>query len=105
MPDATALNRIRTAIARNKGKAFLKVADELKKAKLAYTHGEQLSRLPRGFEALKGTALDVAVRKKSFIVEQPLSDKEMASPKLPAVIADFTERAMPLLRFGWAALD
>jgi uncharacterized protein (TIGR02453 family) len=105
MPDPAALARMRTAIARDKGKAFLKVEADLKKGKLALGDGEQLSRVPRGFEALKGTRLDGVIRRKSFIVELPLSEKDMASPKLPDVIADFAFRAMPLLKFGWAALD
>ena len=105
MPDAAALARMRTAIAKDKGKAFLKVEAALAKAKLALGHGEQLSRLPRGFEALKGGPLDEAVRRKSFIVEQPLSEKDMRSPKLPATIVEFTQRALPLLKFGWAALE
>jgi len=105
MPDPATLNRMRAAIAKNGGKAFLKVTGDLKKAKLALTHGEQLTRLPAGFEALKGGPLDEAMRKKSFIVEEALSARDMASPKLPAAIVDFAERAMPLLKFGWAALE
>jgi uncharacterized protein (TIGR02453 family) len=105
MPDPPALARMRAAIAKDKGKAFLKVEADLKKAKLALGHGEQLTRVPRGFEALKGGPLDEAVRRKSFIVEAAIADKDMASPKLPDTIAKFAERAMPLLKFGWAALD
>jgi uncharacterized protein (TIGR02453 family) len=105
MPDPATLTRMRTAIAKGDGIAFLKVEAALKKAKLALDYGEQLSRVPRGFETLKGGPLDEAVRRKSFIVEQALSDREMAGAKLPATIVDFTERAMPLLAFGWAALQ
>jgi len=105
MPDPAALTRMRTAIAKDRGKTFLKVEAELRKAKLALEHGEQLSRVPRGFEALKGGPLEEAVRRKSFIVEQPLSEKQMRSAKLPATIVAFTERAMPLLKFGWSALE
>jgi uncharacterized protein (TIGR02453 family) len=105
MPDAADLARMRKAIAKDKGKAFLKLEADLKKAKLAMGRGEQLSRLPRGFEALKDGPLDEAVRRKSFIVEQPLSEKDMRSPKLPTTIVAFAERAMPLLKFGWSALE
>ena len=105
MPDAADLARMRAAIAKNNGKGFLKLEADLKKAKLALGHGEQLSRLPRGFEALKGGPLDEAVRRKSFIVEHPLSEKDMRNPKLPATIVAFAERAMPLLKFGWSALE
>jgi uncharacterized protein (TIGR02453 family) len=105
MPDPPALARMRTAIARNNGKAFLKAEADLKKAKLTLSDGEALSRVPRGFEAFKGGPLDPVLRRKSFIVERPVSEKELASAKLAAAIVDFTGRAMPLLKFGWAALN
>ena len=61
--------------------------------------------MPRGFEALKDGPLAEAIRLKSFIVEEPLADRLITSPKLVARIEDFGKRALPLLKFGWAALD
>jgi uncharacterized protein (DUF2461 family) len=66
--------------------------------------GPQMTRLPRGYEAFRDTPLAQAFRLKSFIVEEPVKDKAIASPKLVAAIADFAERAMPLLKYGWEAL-
>ena len=77
----------------------------LAKARLALTSEFQLARVPRGFETLKGGPLDSVIRLKSFLVEEPLSEAEILSPKLTARIVDFTRRARPLLDFGWAALD
>ncbi len=105
IPEPAALLRLRRAIAKDDGKAFLKLEAELTKGKLALSDGGQLSRVPRGFEALKGGPLADAVRRKSFIVEEPLAEKDLSNPKLPAKVADFATRAMPLLRFGWAALN
>lgn len=105
MPDPAALTRLRTAVAKDKGRTYLKVESELKKARLALSDGEQLARVPRGLEALKGGPLDAAVRRKSFIVEEPLSGRDLSSPRLPDTIVAFAERAMPLLNFGWAALE
>lgn len=105
VPEPQALARLRAAIAKANGRAFLKLQAELKKGKLALTDGEKLSRLPRGFEALKGSPLDEVIRRKSFLVEQTITDKDMTSAKLPDRITDFTVRAMPLLKFGWTALD
>src|SRR5215813_9633103 len=48
MPEPAALTRMRSAIAKDKGRAFLKVEAALKKAKLELEEGEQLSRVPRG---------------------------------------------------------
>ena len=105
MPDPAALAKLRRAVAKDNGRAFLKVEAALSKGKLAMGEGEKLSRVPRGFEALKDGPLDEAVRRKSFIVERPLSARDLAHPKLTATIVEFAERAMPLLKFGWAALE
>jgi uncharacterized protein (DUF2461 family) len=64
-----------------------------------------LTRLPRGFEALRDSPLAEAVRLKSFIVEQPFAAKVVTSPEFADAVSDFAVRALPLLKFGWAALD
>ena len=104
MPESADLARIRKAIAAGKGKRFLAVAAALKKGKLELGAESQLTRLPRGFEALKDGPLDGSVRLKSFIVEEPLPDRLLTSPKLVETVMAFTKRALPLLDFGWAAL-
>jgi uncharacterized protein (TIGR02453 family) len=104
MPDAGDLTKLRKAIARD-GKGFAAVEAALKKGKLALGTENQLSRIPRGFEALKDGPLDAVIRLKSFIVEEPLPAKLIASSKLVDAIADFAKRAEPLLKFGWKALE
>ena len=104
MPESTDLARLRKAIAAGGGKKFGAVAAALKKAKLELGSEAQLTRVPRGFETLKGGPLDGVIRLKSFIVEEPLPDQLVMSPKLTDAIVDFTKRAMPLLNFGWTAL-
>jgi len=42
---------------------------------------------------------------KSFIVEEPVDDAIIGSAKLVETMAAFTDRALPLLKFGWAALE
>ena len=97
------LARLRKAIAA-KPKQFVAMEAQLAEGKLKLGAENQLTRLPRGFEALKDGPLDSAVRLKSFIVEEPLSAKLIARPALADAIADFTRRAEPLLTFGWKAL-
>jgi uncharacterized protein (TIGR02453 family) len=104
MPEAGDLTKLRKAIARD-GKGFAAVEAALKKGKLALGTENQLSRIPRGFEALKDGPLDAVIRLKSFIVEEPLPAKLIASSKLVDAIADFAKRAEPLLKFGWKALE
>ncbi len=104
MPEPAELARLRQAIA-GKPARFKAVETALAKGKLALGTDNQLTRTPRGFEALKGGPLDGVIRLKSFLVEEPLSEAEIRSPKLTSRIVDFTVRARPLLDFGWKALD
>jgi uncharacterized protein (TIGR02453 family) len=76
-PEPGDLAKLRKAIAASPTK-FKAMEAALGKGKLALGTESQTSRIPRGFEALKGG---------------------------PDAVIDFAERAMPLLKFGWAALD
>lgn len=104
MPEAPKLAALRKAILAHpdKAKALL---SKLGKAKLELGTFDQLTRVPRGFEALKDGPLDGMIRLKSLIVEEKLPDKLVKSPKLTDAIVDFAERAKPLLEFGWQAVD
>ena len=104
MPEPPDLLRLRKAIAGN-GKGFAAVTSALAKGKLELGDDSRLSRIPRGFEALKDGPLDGAIRLKSFIVEEPLPKKLISTAGLADALVDFTKRAEPLLRFGWKALD
>jgi uncharacterized protein (TIGR02453 family) len=104
MPEPAELAKLRQAIAAQPAK-FKAVEAGLRKSKLGLGTEGQLSRTPRGFEALKGGPLDGVIRLKSLIVEEPLSKAEIASPKLTEQVVDFALRARPLLEFGWKALD
>jgi uncharacterized protein (DUF2461 family) len=42
---------------------------------------------------------------KSFIVEEPVADAAVGSPMLADTLVTFADRALPLLKFGWAALE
>ncbi|CAN5130071.1 TIGR02453 family protein [soil metagenome] len=104
MPEPADLTKLRKAIAASPAK-FRALEAALKKGRLALGTESQLSRVPRGFEALKDGPLDDAVRLKSFIVEEPLADKLVVTPRMKDAVVDFAGRALPLLKFGWAALD
>jgi uncharacterized protein (DUF2461 family) len=66
---------------------------------------ERLSRLPRGFEAAKGTPVADYVGWKSFTCHTALNDAEMRSPALVDRVVGFARVALPLLEWGWAATD
>ena len=84
---------------------FAAMQNELRQAKLALEDSERLSRMPKGFEDLKGSAIDPALRLKNFIVRRALSDKTVQGRTLATKIADFAVHSLPLLRFGWDAVD
>jgi uncharacterized protein (TIGR02453 family) len=103
MPEPAELARFREAI-KARPAVFEKVLETLKKAGLELSDYDRLARVPRGFEAFKGGALEEAVKRKSFIVEEKLSDSLIKSQKLVDHLVDFTKRSLPLLDFGWKAL-
>jgi uncharacterized protein (TIGR02453 family) len=83
---------------------FLAIAERL--TGLGYTvscESERLTRLPRGFDAAKGTAIADYVCWKNFIVDIGVGDAEMQSPDLVGRIVDLALAARPLLDWGWAA--
>jgi uncharacterized protein (TIGR02453 family) len=102
MPEPAQLVRIRKLIAA-KPKKFAAMEARLAKGRLALGSEMQLARLPRGFEAFKGADFEGALRLTSFIVEEPLPARLLATPKLAGTVADFAARARPLLTFGWEA--
>ena len=104
MPEPPQLARFRAAM-KAKPARFAAVTAALKKGGLELrSYEDQLVRIPRGFEALKGGPLDGPIRMKSFIVEEALADRLIGAPKLAEAIVDFAARAVPLLKYGWAAL-
>ena len=85
--------------------AFLAVRDALKESGLELSMEGQLSRMPRGFEDLRGSDVADAIRLRSFMVSRPLSDEEAGSPALVGHVVRMAADALPLLRFGWGAID
>ena len=85
---------------------FRGMVDALARAGLDFGPDEDgLRRPPRGFAHVADPDLQAALRRKSFIVRRALPQAALGRPALVATIADVAEAALPLLRFGWAALD
>lgn len=98
-PEPAALEAIRQAIA-GKPAAF---KHALAADGLALSPDEDaLKRPPRGFEAIEDPALREALRCRSLTVRRGL---DSIGAELPEAIVDFALAALPLLRFGWAAID
>ena len=103
-PEPDLLAKLRRAILVDPD-AFLSLAVELEKAGHPLSTDERLSRPPRGFEAAKGTPAAEYVGWKSFTVHAALTDAEMQSPAVVDRIVGFAHSVMPLLEWGWAAID
>ncbi|HET7717100.1 MAG TPA: TIGR02453 family protein [Bauldia sp.] len=104
MPEAPALAALRKAILAHPNKAKAMLA-RLEKGGLELDTFDQLTRVPRGFEELKGGPLDGLIRMKSLVVEEKLPERLVKGAKLTGAIVDFAVRAKPLLEFGWQAVD
>jgi len=103
-PEPALLARLRRAVLADP-EGFLAIADRLAAAGCPLTSDDKLSRPPRGFEAAKGTAVVEYVCWKSFTAHRLLSDGEMQSPALVDRIVDFARTVLPMLEWGWAAVD
>ena len=73
MPEPETLRKMREAIKARPAR-FKAVLAALDKGGLKLGDDNQLSRVPRGFEAFKDGPLAEAFRLKSFIVEEPVAD-------------------------------
>ena len=103
-PEPALLARLRRAVLADPD-SFLGIIARLAKADCPLTSDDKLSRPPRGFEAAKGTAVAEYVCWKSFTAHRMLTDGEMQSPALVDRIVDFARTVLPLLEWGWAAVD
>ncbi len=103
-PDAEVLGAIRERI-RVHPDRFLAMQAELAAGGMALDPADTLTRMPRGFEDLKDSPVAAALRLRSFIVRQDLPLKATTGPALVRTIVDVAARALPLLRFGWDAVD
>jgi len=102
-PEPENLARLRRAIVRAPGN-YHGIVDALAQAGVAFSHEENLKRLPRGFETIAEPKLAAAVMKKSFIGSKPIPDARLGAPALVDDLVAFGRQAVPLLRWGWAAI-
>ncbi|MGC2201865.1 MAG: TIGR02453 family protein [Stellaceae bacterium] len=103
-PEPALLNRLRRAMLQDPDR-FLAMAGRLAAEGHPIASDERLSRLPRGFESAKGTSVAEYIAFKSFTAHKSLSDSQMQSPALVDCIIDFAGTVLPLLEWGWAAVD
>ncbi len=103
-PSTRELTAIRSAIAASPS-LWLALEQDLAKSRLALSHENKLSRLPRGFTRETDLRIAGALKHKSFIVRMRLDPESLYEPWLVEDLVDFTLGALPLLQFGWHAID
>lgn len=103
-PDPDVLDAIRERI-RVHPDRFLAMQAELARRSLVLDAADALKRMPRGFEDLKDDPVASALRLRSLLVRQDLPLEATSGPALVGAITGFAELALPLLRFGWDAVD
>lgn len=104
MPEPEALDAIRERI-RVHPDQWQAMQSMLSKSGVIMEEGYPLTRMPKGYEDLKDAPVSSAIRMRSFIARQSMTAQLATSAKLVPTIADFAVASLPLLRFGWAAID
>jgi uncharacterized protein (TIGR02453 family) len=84
---------------------WLAVRSDLNAAGLDFSSGYALARLPKGFEAHAGSPIEHDLKLRNLIVSRPIEAERLQDPALIDDIVDFAAAGLPLLRFGWSALD
>jgi uncharacterized protein (TIGR02453 family) len=95
---------IRHAIA-DAPERWLALRSGLNDAGLDFSMGYAMTRLPKGFEEHAGSPHAEALKLRNYIVSRPIAAERLQDPDLVHDIVDFTVAGLPLLRFGWNALD
>jgi uncharacterized protein (TIGR02453 family) len=102
-PEAALLTRLRRAVVDDPDGFLAMTAQLTGRGYSVSCENERLTRVPRGFEAAKGTPIADYLCWKNFLVDTAFSDAEMQSPDLVGRIVAFALAARPLLDWGWAA--
>lgn len=102
-PEPDALDAIRERI-RVHPERWRAVQHELEASGLAL-EGQAVARMPRGYEDLRDTVVAPAIRMKSYLVRRTMAEADVSGPNLVNTVAGMAEAGLPLLRFGWAAID
>ena len=104
MPEPEVLSTIRERMRVYPDKWLATVAT-VERAGLVVETMDSLKRMPKGFEDMKDSPVAEGLRMRSLIARRVLLDGEVIGSKLVPAIVDLAAGALPLLQFGWAAVD
>jgi uncharacterized protein (TIGR02453 family) len=102
-PESHILKRLRQGILDNP-KAWLSLERNLKRKGYALDYSHTLTRIPRGFENVP-TEVENAIKLKGWIIRKQLPRTVICSKNLINEVTVFAKDMLPLLSFGWHALE
>jgi uncharacterized protein (TIGR02453 family) len=103
-PEPGQLAKLRDHM-RDNPKKLKKMIEKLAASGLELDTDESLKRLPRGFEDVADPEVARVVKLKGLTVMAPLKTEEVMDSGLADKLVRFAHQIMPLLEFGWEALD
>ena len=98
------LDAIRAAI-RDQPEAYCEAMRAAAATGLTLDTSDSITRLPRGFEAVTDPALIAAIKTRHLVVKRSLLKRDVARPAIVGTVVAAAEAALPLLRFGWDAME
>lgn len=103
-PEALELRALREAIIARRDD-FLKIEKDLTKLGLHFGTDNALKRVPPAFKHVEDEELKRLLKQKSFVVERKVEEKDIQKPELMETLVELTKQTMPLMEFGWRAMD
>ncbi|QWD68331.1 TIGR02453 family protein [Polynucleobacter sp. VK25] len=102
-PETHILKRLRQGILENP-KAWIALEKALKRKGYELDYSHTLARIPRGFNNVP-PEVERAMKLKGWIIRRPLTRSTVCSKELIKEITGFAKDMLPLLSFGWHALE
>jgi uncharacterized protein (DUF2461 family) len=102
-PEPHILKKLRLGILDNP-KAWLSLERALKRKGYELDYSHTLARVPRGFNDVPAE-IEKAIKLKGWIVRKQLARSTICSKKLIDEVSAFAKDMLPLLSFGWHALE
>jgi len=102
-PEAHILKKLRQGILDNP-KVWLSLERSLKRKRYELDYSHTLSRIPRGFDNVP-LEVEQAIKLKGWIIRKQLPRSVICSKDLVNEVSSFAKDMLPLLSFGWHALE
>ena len=102
-PETHILKKLRQGILDNP-KAWLLIEKSLKRKGYELDYSYTLARIPRGFEDVP-PEVERAIKLKGWIIRKQLPRSTICSKNAINEVTDFAKDMLPLLSFGWHALE